>query len=166
MSISSYLRRNQHNFLEFFSSLLCFQERIRAGAVQYPLPFEIQLHRFRMKVETYESLPMPKMLAQVSLITMFKKGFNWNYMMLMPSASPYPQCLIAHSDGIHCLPGIFYFVKVNRLVGMTLFFLLDHFTTLPAQKPSEESDGDSSYALLLLKMPEVLPKRQLCLHES
>lgn len=96
---------------DFFSSLLCFQARIQPGAVQYPLPIAIQLHCFTMKVERHESLPMPNMLAQVSLITMFKKGLNWNYMMLMPSVRPYPQCLIAHSDGIHCLSGIFYFVR-------------------------------------------------------
>lgn len=62
-------------------------------------------------MERYESVPTPKMLAQVSLIMMFKKGLNLNYMKLMPSASPYPQCLITHSDGIHCLTGIFNFVR-------------------------------------------------------
>lgn len=49
---------------------------------------------------------------------------------------------------------------------MTHFFLLDHFTILPAQKPGGDLDGDSPYVLLLLKMPEVFPKRQLCLHKS
>lgn len=32
----------------------------------------------------------PKLLAQVSLITMFIEGLNRNYMMLTPSASSYP----------------------------------------------------------------------------
>lgn len=41
VSVSSYLGRNQHNFLGFFSS---FQARIQAGAVQYPLSFEGRVH--------------------------------------------------------------------------------------------------------------------------
>lgn len=50
----------------FFPSL-SFQARIRAGAVQCPLPSERQLHPFRMKVKRRESVPLPKTFAQVSL---------------------------------------------------------------------------------------------------
>lgn len=42
------------------------------------------------------------------------------------------------------------------------FFVPDHFTNVSAQKQGGELDGDSSYTLLLLEMPEVL----LYHHES
>lgn len=50
--------------------------------------------------------------------------------------------------------------EMNRLVMMTHFFLLGCFSTFPAQKQGGKSDGDSSYALLLLGVHEVFPKRQ------
>lgn len=91
---------------------------------------------------------------------MFKKVLNWDYMMLMPSASPYAQCQIAPGWWDSLSPGYFLHCEMNRLVMMTHFFLLDCFSTFPAQKQGGKSDGDSSHALLLLRVPEVFPKRQ------
>lgn len=45
-------------FLTFLSS------KNRGWCCTRPLPSEIQLHRLRMKVERYESVPMPEMLAK------------------------------------------------------------------------------------------------------
>lgn len=81
---------------------------------------------------------------------MFKKVLNWNYIMLMSSASPYTQCLIAPGWWDSLSPGHFLHWEMNRLVMMTHFFLLDCFSTFPAQKQGGKSDSDSSCALLLL----------------
>lgn len=78
--------------------------------MQNPLPFEIKLQQLRMKVEGHESVPRPKIVGS-GFSYVFKKVLNWNYMMLMPSASPYTQCLIAPGAGIRCLLGTFYTVR-------------------------------------------------------
>lgn len=118
-----------------------------------------------MKVERCESVPMPKMLAQVSFIMMFIKGLDWNYTMLMPSANPCPQCLITHSDGIHCFLAFFTLWGEQACWDDTLFST-GPFHHPPFPKAGWESDGDSSYTFLLSKMPEVFPKGQLCLYET
>lgn len=80
--------------------------------------------------------------------------------MFMPSASPYAKCQIAPGWWDSLSPGHFLHCEMNRLVMMTHFLLLDCFSTFPAQKQGGKSDSDSSYALLLLRVPEVFPKRQ------
>lgn len=121
--------------------------------------------------ETWICPPAKDICSGLSLM-MFKKGLNCNYMTLMPSASPYPRCLNAHSDGIHCLPGSFYCVSWADLPGWDLFFCF--YWTIPTSSQSKSHVGVRSWRpahfvpvkLLLLNMPEDFQQQQLCLHES
>lgn len=69
---------------------------------------------------------------------MFKKVLKWNYMTLMPSASPYTRCLIAPGWWDSLSPGHFLHCEMNRLVMITHFFSSWLFLHLPCPKAGWE----------------------------